>query len=139
MTTNVSTSATPRRTPPGHRAAKLLIFGQALVVGSYFLLAFIPYFIHGLNREERWDGSHDPKDLFPMKYTTNLLPILDVLLGPFIAGLFALCGLVLLAARWAALPPWMRTALLICAAGTAAFIVVNMVEVGAGVRRWVLD
>ncbi|SDZ39734.1 hypothetical protein SAMN05444365_11315 [Micromonospora pattaloongensis] len=129
----------PHKIPPSRHAATLLIVGQALIVVSYFLLAFIPYFAHGLHREEAWNRPFDPKGLFPMKYTGNLLPIFDVTLGPFVAGLFALGGLVLLAARRATLPPWMRAALLVCAAGTAAFIVVNAVDVGAGVRLWVRD
>ncbi|WP_146603483.1 hypothetical protein [Micromonospora endophytica] len=139
MTTSMSAAGAASHLPLGERTAKALVFGQALIVGGYFLLAVIPYFAYGLNGAGADSGPHDPKDLFPMKYTTTFLPLVGATLGPFIAGVLGLGGLGLLAARRAALSPWLRAALLICAAGSAALIAVNVLEVGDGIRAWVLD
>lgn len=138
MTTGVDTWTEADEAMWCRRTAKMLVFGQAAVVVSYFLLAFIPYFAHGMDRPEAARADIEAADLFPNSYTI-LLSVFDVTLGPFIAGVLAVWGVLLLARRWEHLPWLMRAVLFLSAVATEAFVVVNAIDVGARVRGWVVD
>jgi hypothetical protein len=117
---------------------------QCLVIGVYIGLVILPFVANGLHQEPAnmvVSGRFDPKALWPYRAAPFLsgIALFVHTAGMLLTAGAALCGLVLLLARWTPLGRAGRlrvTAVMLLAAGFASFV---FSPTGVVIGTWLAD
>lgn len=123
----------------GAKLGKAVTVALLGVVATYVLLVVLPFFGHGLHEVPAHDVKNfDPKDLFPGRFISNFIQVIDVGIGPYLVAALVVLGLSSLF-WWRQLTTGWRIALVGSMILGATFVQFQFTQIGQTMAAWIYN